>query len=677
MPKIVIKGAYANVDELELDGLSSGVINFYINELDHCVKKPGLGVYADLGTNLPVRGLYFFAAKKMVFAVSGTKVFRIVLATAEVTDITGDPISATNIPIFTDDGTTVWIACGGRLLTCSDTTNTTYVADADAPTDVTHVCYLDGYILCNNVGTPYIHYTEVGNRTSWKALDFMSAESNPDNVVALYVMWNEIYAFGTLSLEVFRNDGVTPFSRISGASYAIGIAAPYAGVMFGDDFYFLDHTRLVRKLGGRQVTAITNNYYKYVSSFSNISTVVAEAVVVSGQGFVKFNFIDSEFSMVYNPRLDKWQQWAEWNGTTYQYLKDSTMCATQISFNSTGVLFDTIEVKNANTITTTVSGVNKAWSDITNIVDGNLTTYGTCTFTGAGEYSDYLYLTNFSFAIVDGSVIIGIIIYFDIIAEHMAGDIIVDDVILYTHLGAIGVNQATELTLNTDESQCIILSMGDGCMGQSNSTNRRVLYYGGITNLWGAVLFPAAINLTTFGLRVRFKCTNYTYGITSGTQPQIKLCNVGMKVYSNSIANAGAINTLHGSARNDGKIYVMIPNKVNDDTRVIRSTVRSGHITHGTLALKDAQRLVIHTKLNPAIFSYTTPILKVRWKDDGNSWGAYIEIPLVAYGNSNNTYILDRLGTYRSRQYEFTHESLSECIFMEAHEYTTILEDTK
>lgn len=81
---------------------------------------------------------------------------------------------------------------------------------------------LNGYfLLCSEFGRFY--WTGVGT-TTVSALDFATAESQPDTLLTLKVIGDELWLFGRYSIEVWQptGDADLPFQRIGGRIFGIG-----------------------------------------------------------------------------------------------------------------------------------------------------------------------------------------------------------------------------------------------------------------------------------------------------------------------------------------------------------------------------------------------------------------------------------------------------------------------
>jgi len=92
----------------------------------------------------------------------------------------------------------------------------TQVTDTDLG-NVLDVVWVDGYFMTTD--GEYLVVTELSDPTSVNPLKYGSSEANPDPIVALKKIQNEIYAINRHTIEVFDNVGGTtfPFARVESA----------------------------------------------------------------------------------------------------------------------------------------------------------------------------------------------------------------------------------------------------------------------------------------------------------------------------------------------------------------------------------------------------------------------------------------------------------------------------
>lgn len=86
----------------------------------------------------------------------------------------------------------------------------------------------------------------------WDALNFAEAEARPDPIVAIAENTNELFVFGTETLQVFSPDPVVGFAP--GRTMNLGLLAPYSLIKVDDMFAFLDREKRFVLTEGRSFT---------------------------------------------------------------------------------------------------------------------------------------------------------------------------------------------------------------------------------------------------------------------------------------------------------------------------------------------------------------------------------------------------------------------------------------
>jgi len=128
------------------------------------------------------------------------------------------------------------IASGGRLYYWNGTL--TQVTDPDLGT-VLDFKWIDGYFMTTDGANLIV--TELNDPTQVNPLKYGSSEIDPDPVVALLKLRNEINALNRYTIEVFDNIGgeLFPFSRIDGAQIQKGVVGTHACCIYLDRIAFL------------------------------------------------------------------------------------------------------------------------------------------------------------------------------------------------------------------------------------------------------------------------------------------------------------------------------------------------------------------------------------------------------------------------------------------------------
>jgi len=133
------------------------------------------------------------------------------------------------------------IASGGRLYYW-DEVSLVQVTDPDLGL-VLDVVWVDGYFMTTDGSSLVV--TELSDPTQINPLKYGSSEIDPDPVVALLKLRNEIYALNRNTIEVFDNVGgqFFPFARIPGAQITRGVVGTQACCTYLDAIAFLGSSR--------------------------------------------------------------------------------------------------------------------------------------------------------------------------------------------------------------------------------------------------------------------------------------------------------------------------------------------------------------------------------------------------------------------------------------------------
>jgi hypothetical protein len=313
---------YESAEEEQLDQWAATAVDLIpmmIEKRLQMIKRPGLLELFDLNTNLGIDGLYWFDKQNVALVVSAGRVWKITDPTGSRTELTGSTDLRISSPVsFAKDATKVVMANGGKMVHTNLSTLTT-MADVDAPTAVTHVADLDGYIIANEAGTGKARFSAINDMTGWTNLDFFSAESDPDDLLAMKVAFREIIAIGNESVEFWANDGVSPFSRIQGSAQPYGISAPYSLAQVGNSWMWLSDRRKLVTMEGRQVVEVSTPYDRVIHSYPSVSDAVGYTVAIDGLPIYVLNFQSARQTLAFNYVTKEWHKWGYWDSQRGHY----------------------------------------------------------------------------------------------------------------------------------------------------------------------------------------------------------------------------------------------------------------------------------------------------------------------------------------------------------------------
>lgn len=174
----------------------------------------------------------------------------------------------------------------------------TQVTDADLGV-VIDMLWVDGYFMTTD--GQYLIVTDLNDPYSVNPLKYGSSEADPDPVVALLKLRNEVYALNRYTIEVFQNVGgeFFPFDRIEGAQMQRGCIGTHACAMFMENIAFLGGGRneapavwigsnsSTAKLSTREIDQILGEYTE-----QQLSTVVMEVRVIDGHQLLYMHLPD-------------------------------------------------------------------------------------------------------------------------------------------------------------------------------------------------------------------------------------------------------------------------------------------------------------------------------------------------------------------------------------------------
>jgi len=207
---------------------------------------PGLEQLATSGTlENENRGAHEMAGKP--YFVNGDRLYRldetVVDSTATYTLTFIGDISGTARVSMADNGTQLMILVpGGNGYIYNHVTDTfAQITDSDftANGNPQFVVFIDGYFLVTTDSKKFI-ISAINDGLSYNALDFGTAESDPDDIVAPVVYKNQLFISGGETFEAFQNIGGAdfPFQR-TGLFLQKGCYAPYSLVNAQDTFMWV------------------------------------------------------------------------------------------------------------------------------------------------------------------------------------------------------------------------------------------------------------------------------------------------------------------------------------------------------------------------------------------------------------------------------------------------------
>jgi len=241
--------------------------------------------------------LYRLETDETVTAISGTIAGTGPVSMAE---------NGTQLCILAPGSTGYIYTTAGGLVEITD-------GDFDANGNPTAVVFLDGYFVFTT-DTKKVIVSNLNDGTAYDALDFGSAESSPDDVVAPVVLFNQLFIGGTSTFEAYSNIGGSgfPFQR-SNLYLQQGVSARFSIQNTPDTFTWIgggeNQQPAVWIVDGNQTIRIsTRGIEKLLRELTadQLAEITSWSYGQDGHFFVGWNLPDT--TIVYDFNTGRWHE---------------------------------------------------------------------------------------------------------------------------------------------------------------------------------------------------------------------------------------------------------------------------------------------------------------------------------------------------------------------------------
>lgn len=231
-------------------------------------------------------------------------------------------ISGTGRVSMASNGTKLAIVVPGGLAYQFDsaTSIVTQVTDPDYITADT-VVFKDGYYVYTASDGSVFFNSALNDPLTFDALDFGTAEINPDRIITSHVNHNQLFILGEETIEVFQNIGGAgfPFQRIPGANIQKGCYAKFSSVEFDNTFMFIgggvnEKAAIWRVISSQSAVKVSTDAIDHaIQKFTEdeIALAFSYTFTVNGQFIVAFTFESDtipDVTFCFNGTSKRWFQ---------------------------------------------------------------------------------------------------------------------------------------------------------------------------------------------------------------------------------------------------------------------------------------------------------------------------------------------------------------------------------
>ena len=272
---------------------------------------PGLSTFVSFGQS-PIRGIY--ERGEVLYVVVGLSLYS--LNNAGVSTLLGTlQTNSSGRVSFADNGNQVMLVDGlNGYIYNVNTLIFTRITDPDFP-GATTVTFYNGRFVVNKPNSGQFYISALYDGLVWDALEFATAESDPDNLVRVIADGGSLILFGDKTIEFWGDSGAAdfPYARIGSAALEWGLAARSSLCKYIDSLIFLRKNRLgqvqVCIQSGVSAQEVSTPEMDYIfSQYAAISDATAFTYMVSGHPMYQINFPTPNESWLYDGQSKSWSK---------------------------------------------------------------------------------------------------------------------------------------------------------------------------------------------------------------------------------------------------------------------------------------------------------------------------------------------------------------------------------
>lgn len=237
----------------------------------------------------PVRGFLVFQG--LLYIVSGQGVF------------TGTPAPNVLLGLISTSSGPVSMICNTTQIAIFDGVNgyliesgVLSVISLPFPNPVS-ATFQDGFGLVNQGGSNKWWQSDLNDLSIWDPLNFSSADAEPDNIVAVADIHQEVWLLKQSDVEVWSNAGLPGFAfqRIQGVFLEVGCAAAFSVSKVGESLCWLSQNEqgqgiVIMATGYQPRTISTQALTRRINSYSTIADAIGYSYQQDGHLFYVLTF---------------------------------------------------------------------------------------------------------------------------------------------------------------------------------------------------------------------------------------------------------------------------------------------------------------------------------------------------------------------------------------------------
>lgn len=276
------------------------------------IGTPGKTLFVDFG-DTPVRGMHVPNDSDYLYLVHRGTFWRVDNA-GNKTNL-GSLTTTTGRVSIDDNGTEIQIVDGTNGYVYNTGTLAFTTVGGSFPANPVTNCFDSGRILNSFTNSGRFYGSDAYAATTYQALNFATAESQPDNLKRVFALSGQVILFGSSTIEFWSNAGISgfPYLRVGGANNEFGLAATWSLSRFMGTVAFLARIRngevMVGVLNGYNVERISDAELEYtMNNYSSVSDATSLSYTLGGHPMFQLNFPSAGTSWLYDGATRLWSE---------------------------------------------------------------------------------------------------------------------------------------------------------------------------------------------------------------------------------------------------------------------------------------------------------------------------------------------------------------------------------
>lgn len=318
----------------ELAGASPIAANVVVDATGTVSRRPGMTLFRAAPAAFACTGLYVTNADR-VFGVFET------VGERAIYDLNGAPfrlaqsggaasgLNGTARPVFAETEMIIAVAGGADMQKIVLGPPETTARLGGSPPQATHVVANQSRLLANDLAATssrtIVRFSGIAQGTiTYAGLEQwtlgignsgnFTAEADPDPIMAVAANSNEVFAFGSRTLQVFGSDPTSVFAPIS--SRELGMGAAYSLIPIDQNFHWLDNRRRFVLSDGRQYQELSQPIKRTLDNMGTVSDCFGYRVFTGPLDALVWTF-PSDGRTFAMQQGGGWSEWLGWNGVNW------------------------------------------------------------------------------------------------------------------------------------------------------------------------------------------------------------------------------------------------------------------------------------------------------------------------------------------------------------------------